>query len=391
MTRIPHTHADLAGNEISYVIEALKSGRTAGDHNFSRLARQEMQRLLGGGTVLLTPSCTAALDLAALLVDVHDGDEVIMPSYTFASTANAFVLRGARPVFVDIRPDTLNLDERLVEAAVTARTKAIVPVHYASVPCEMDSIVDIASRHRLLVVEDAAQAFLASYHDRPLGAIGDIGCFSFHETKTFQSGEGGAIFIRDRELGTRAEIIREKGTNRVAFMRGEVAKYTWVDVGSSYLASDITAAIMLAQIEARDRIIDARRALYDRYTTGLAPLLENGLVRAPTVPPGAKTNYHLFYLLMNDRATRDAFIERLAEHQITAPFHYIPLHSSPFAKARGWCNTLPITDSVAQRLVRLPLFNSLSEDQQDRVIKIALDFFGLAKSRSGLMMGAGTR
>lgn len=359
------------------LVATLKSGYVAGDGQFSKRCHAEIERLLGAPRALLTTSCTSALELAALLADVGPGDEVILPSFTFTSTANAFVLRGARPVFVDIRADTLNMDEGLVAQAVTSRTKVIVPVHYNGVACEMDEINSVAKRNNLMVVEDAAQGFLATYRGRQLGTLGDIGCFSFHETKTFTCGEGGAIVLNRPDLIHRAEILREKGTNRSAFFRGEVDKYTWVDVGSSFLPSDLLAAFLLAQIEARDAIIGKRRALCERYAAELEPLASRGLIELCRIPKDRTVNHHLFYLLTRAKEERTGLLSHLKSLGILGTFHYVPLHSSPFAKKLGIDVMLPVTDSISDRILRLPLYNSLSEADQGQVIDQVKAFYGV--------------
>ena len=311
----------------------------------------------------------AALDLAALLLDIKNGDEVILPSYTFVSTANAFVLRGAIPVFVDIREDTINLNEQLIEDAITPRTRAIVPVHYAGVACEMDFIVAIAKRHNLKIVEDAAQGIMASYKGRALGAIGDLGAFSFHETKNISSGEGGSLLVRDPELVVRAEIMREKGTDRVRFFRGEVDKYTWQDVGSSFLPGEITAAFLFAQLEEAERITHGRLTSWQRYHELLAPLERQGLLRRPVVPAECRHNGHLYYILLAPEIDRQHVLDELKRNKIGAVFHYVPLHSSPagmrFGRAHG---DLSLTTSLSQRLIRLPMWFGLEESQQHRVV-----------------------
>jgi dTDP-4-amino-4,6-dideoxygalactose transaminase len=322
----------------------------------------------GCARALLTHSCTSALDLAALLLDFKSGDEIILPSYTFVSTANAFVLRGAVPVFVDIRADTLNLDERLIEAAITPRTRAIVPVHYAGVSCEMDSIVAIARRHNLRIVEDAAQGIMAGYKGRVLGAIGDLGTFSFHETKNIISGEGGCLLVNDPKLALRAEIIREKGTDRGRFFRGEVDKYTWQDVGSSFLPSDIIAAFLWAQLEEAQRITLGRMAIWQRYHEMLEPLEKQGLLRRPIVPADCQHNGHLYYILLQSGIHRQKVLDELKQNQIGAVFHYVPLHSSPAGIRLGRAHgDLSLTASLSQRLIRLPMWPGLSEAQQERV------------------------
>ena len=365
---IPFNRPFLTGSELSYIAEAHANGHLAGNGPFSRRCADWLEHRLDSRRALLTHSCTAALEMAAILSGVGPGDEVIMPSFTFVSTANAFVLRGAVPVFVDIRPDTLNLDETLIEAAITPRTRAIVPVHYAGVGCAMSVIGDIAGRHDLLVIEDAAQGLLARHEGRPLGAFGQLAALSFHETKNVISGEGGALVINDERYVERAEIIWEKGTNRSQFFRGVVDKYTWVDVGSSYLPGEITAAFLWAQMEAADAITARRVAIWNRYHAALADLESEGLVRRPITVPGAVPNGHCYYLLLPSLEARSAFIDRLRAREIQAVFHYVPLHSAPFGRTAGRVSgTLAVTDDVSDRLVRLPLWLGL-EEHQDRVI-----------------------
>ena len=347
----------LTGNELDYIGQAHAQGQLAGDGMFTKRCSGWLEAHTGALRVLLTHSCTAALEMAAILADIKDGDEVIMPSYTFVSTANAFVLRGGVPVFVDIRPDTLNIDETMIEAAVTERTKAIVVVHYAGVACEMDTIMDIAGRHGLLVIEDAAQAVMSRYKGRPLGSIGDLGCYSFHETKNIISGEGGALLINNPKFIERAEIIREKGTNRSRFFRGEVDKYTWVDIGSSYLPGEIIAAFLWAQLEQADQITERRRALWNRYHEAFADLERAGLIRRPFIPRDCSHNAHMYYVILNGAIERSSFINMLKERGVHSVFHYIPLHSAPasidLAKSHGSMN---VTDELSERLVRLPLW-----------------------------------
>lgn len=359
---IPFNRPYLVGRELEYIAAAHQNGHLSGDGPFTKRCHAWLQERTGASHALLTHSCTAALEMAALLLDLEPGDEVIMPSYTFVSTANAFVLRGAVPVFVDIRPDTLNIDERLIEAAITPRTKAICVVHYAGVACEMDEILDIAERHGLRVVEDAAQAIMSTYKGRPLGALGDFGALSFHETKNIVSGEGGALLCRDRQTGERAEIIREKGTNRSRFFRGQVDKYTWVDVGSSFLPGELTAAFLAAQIEAAEDITRRRLAIWDRYHAWAEPHEAAGRVRRPIVPAHCTHNAHMYYLLLPSLESRQAFIAALKAQGIGAVFHYVPLHSSPagleFGRAHG---ELEVTTSLSERLVRLPLWLGVEE------------------------------
>jgi dTDP-4-amino-4,6-dideoxygalactose transaminase len=360
---IPFNKPFIIGPELDYIADAVARGHLSGDGHYTKLCHQWLEQQLGAKRALLTHSCTAALEMAAILCDIQPGDEVIMPSYTFVSTANAFVLRGGVPVFVDIRPDTLNLDETLIEAAITPKTRAIVPVHYAGVTCEMDAIMAIARRHNLLVVEDAAQAVLAEYKGRRPGAIGDLGCLSFHETKNVISGEGGALLINNPELIERAEIIREKGTNRSKFFRGEVDKYTWVDIGSSFLPSELIGAFLWAQLQHAADIIERRRQLCDIYRTSLQDLADVGLLQLPQPEPECVSgNGHMFYLFTRSTAERSALLAYLKAANVHAVFHYVPLHASPaglkYGRASG---TLPVTEDLADRLVRLPLFFNLDD------------------------------
>jgi dTDP-4-amino-4,6-dideoxygalactose transaminase len=368
---IPFNRPYANGKELVYAAEAQRACHLSGDGQFTKRCQQWIEQQTCCAKALLTHSCTAALDLAALLLDIRSGDEVILPSYTFVSTANAFVLRGAIPVFVDIREDTLNLDERLIEAAITPRTRAIVPIHYAGVSCEMDIIAAIARRYNLRVVEDAAQGVMASYKGRALGSLGDLGSFSFHETKNITCGEGGSLLINDPDLVLRAEIMREKGTDRSRFFRGEVDKYTWQDIGSSFLPSEITAAFLLAQLEEAQRITAGRLAAWQRYHEMLAPLEQQGLFRRPIVPTDCQHNGHLYYILLAPEIDRQAVLDELKRKKIGALFHYIPLHSSPagmrFGRAHG---DLSLTASLSQRLIRLPMWFGLSETQQQRVFDV---------------------
>ncbi|MCP3371004.1 dTDP-4-amino-4,6-dideoxygalactose transaminase [Bradyrhizobium cajani] len=365
---IPFNRPYTTGKEQGYIQDALESLHLSGDGRFTKLCHQWLEQRTGCAKALLTHSCTSALDLAAILLDLRSGDEVIMPSFTFVSTANAFVLRGAIPVFVDIREDTLNLDERQIEAAITSRTRAIAPVHYAGVGCEMDPIVAIAKRHNLRIVEDAAQGIMANYKGKPLGAIGDLGSFSFHETKNIMSGEGGALLVNDPTLGLRAEIIREKGTDRGRFFRGEVDKYTWQDVGSSLLPSDPTAAFLWAQLEDAEHITSERLAIWERYHAMLAPLEQRGLLRRPVVPGHCTHNGHLYYVLLPQGTNRDAVLGKLWEAEISAVFHYVPLHSSPAGRRFGRTHgDLAHTTDLSERLIRLPFWIGLQETQQQRI------------------------
>lgn len=365
---IPFNRPYATGRELVYAAEAQRNLHLSGDGPFTRRCHHWLERQTGCARALLTHSCTSALDLAALLLEIESGDEVILSSFTFVSTANAFVLRGAVPVFVDIREDTLNLDERLIEDAITSRTRAIVPVHYAGVACEMDAIVAVARRRDLRVVEDAAQGIMAGYKGQPLGAIGDLGSFSFHETKNVMSGEGGCLLVNDPELVVRAEILREKGTDRSRFYRGEVDKYTWQDLGSSFLPSDFTAAFLWAQLEEAQRITDQRLAIWQRYHHMLAPLEQRGLLRRPIIPANCQHNGHLYYVLLPYGIDRSMVLRKLTAEGIQALFHYVPLHSSPagrrFGRASG---ELALTTSLSERLIRLPMWVGLSEAQQHRI------------------------
>lgn len=381
--RIPFNKPHLTGSELGYIEQCLQSAKLSGDGQFTKQCQRLMQERFGAQHALLTTSGTSALEMAALLCDVQPGDEVILPSYTFVSTANAFVLRGARPVFVDIRPDTLNLDERLIEQAITQRTKVIVPVHYAGVACEMDAINDIAARHGLRVVEDAAQGVNATYRGAYLGTLGDFGCYSFHETKNFVCGEGGALLTKHPRDVERAEIVREKGTNRSQFFRGQVDKYTWVDVGSSFLPADILAAFLLAQLEHTESITEQRRRVHERYESGLKVLAERGLITMPTWPEHCGPNYHMFYIVTESLAVRTALIEHLRAAGILAVFHYVPLHTSPVGLAMGYQpGMLPITESISDRLLRLPFYADLSDADLDGIIGEIVGFYFSSVARA---------
>jgi dTDP-4-amino-4,6-dideoxygalactose transaminase len=373
--RIPFNRAYISGKELDYVSQAIGRGEIAADGRFSKGCARIIQERFGIGRALMMPSCTAGLEMASLLCDVHPGDEVIMPSYTFVSTANAFVRSGARPVFVDIRPDTLNLDESLVEAAITPRTKVIVPVHYAGVGCEMDALMQIAKQHELLVVEDAAQGVHAYYKDRALGSLGDLSAYSFHDTKNYVCGEGGALTINNPALIERAEIIRDKGTNRQKFFRGEIDKYTWVDVGSSFLPAEVACAFLQAQLEQLDPILERRRAIHERYAERLAPLEKAGLLRGPRVPAHCRQNYHMYYILLRDEKSREGLATFLRERGIQAVSHYVPLHLSPMGRQWGYVEgSLPVTEDLSARLLRLPLFYTLTEAEQDDVCRGVAEF-----------------
>lgn len=367
-----------SGNEEKFIAEAIASHKICGDGAFTRKCSEWLERRFAAKKVLLTTSGTSALEMAALLCDIQPGDEVIMPSYTFCSTADAFVQRGARIVFVDIRPDTMNIDESLIEGAITSKTKAICVVHYAGVACEMDSIMDIARRHGLKVVEDAAQGVMSYYKGRALGTIGDYGCYSFHETKNYSMGEGGAIVINTSvEDIERAEIIREKGTNRSKFWRGQIDKYTWVDYGSSYLPSELNAAYLWAQLEAADQINESRLSVWSRYDEAFRPLADSGRIEVPFVPEGCAHNAHMFYIKCRDLEERTAFISYMKEREIGCVFHYIPLHSSPAGQKFGrFDGEDKFTTKESDRLVRLPLWYKMSDEQVSFVIESAKSFFG---------------
>lgn len=360
--RIPFNKPFMTGKELWYVAQAHAAGQFAGDGEFTKRCNAWLEQRTGATKALLTHSCTAALEMAAILAEIEPGDEIILPSYTFVSTANAFVLRGGVPVFVDVRPDTLNIDETRIEPAITPRTKAIVPVHYAGVGCEMDTIVEIARAHKLLVIEDAAQGIMATYKGRPLGTIGHMGTLSFHETKNLISGEGGALLINDPKFMARAEIIREKGTNRSQFFRGQVNKYTWVDIGSSYLPGEVVAAFLWAQMEEAESITKRRLGIWSIYHQWLAPLEAKGLLQRPIVPKECSHNAHMYYVLLPDLKKRTEFIQQLEKRKIGPVFHYVPLHSSPFGSKVGrTAGDMFVTDSIADRLVRLPMWLGLED------------------------------
>ena len=368
---IPFNKPYMTGRELANIEEAHRHGHLSGDGPFTKLCHRWLEQKIQANRALLTHSCTAALEMAALLLDLKPGDEVIMPSFTFVSTANAFVLRGAIPVFVDVRADTLNIDERLIEAAITRRTKAICVVHYAGVACEMDEIMAIASHHGIHVVEDAAQGIMSSYRGRPLGAIGELGALSFHETKNIISGEGGALLCRDANMAERAEIIREKGTNRSKFFRGQVDKYTWVDVGSSFLPGEISAAFLSAQIDDAEAITCRRLSIWNRYHAWAERHEAAGLLRRPIVPEHCTHNAHMYYMLLPTLNTRTTFIAELKANGVQAVFHYIPLHSSPAGRKYGRAGSdMAVTDDISVRLVRMPLWVGL-EDQLDSVLAAA--------------------
>jgi dTDP-4-amino-4,6-dideoxygalactose transaminase len=372
---IPFNRPAVVGEEFRYMREAMAAGRISGDGQFTRRCHALLEEELGAARVLLTTSCTHALEMSALLLDLAPGDEVVIPSFTFVSTVNAFALRGARPVFADIRPDTLNLDESQLARLVGPRTRAIVPVHYAGVGCEMEAILAVAGRHGIAVVEDNAHGLFGKRGGRKLGTFGCMSTLSFHETKNITCGEGGALVVNDSRYVERAEIVREKGTNRSQFFRGMVDKYTWVDLGSSYLPSDILAAFLLAQLEARERVQAARRRLWERYDRELAAWAAANGARLPVVPPGCEQPYHLFYLLLPSLAARQALIAHLRSHGILAVFHYVPLHLSDYGrKVAASRHDCPVATAVADRLVRLPLFYDLSAGEQSRVIEAVQSF-----------------
>lgn len=374
---IPFNKPPVTGAEEQYIKQALESNKLSGDGPFGKKCQNWFEANLPAKKTLLTPSCTAALELAAVLIDIQPGDEVIMPSYTFVSTANAFVLRGAKIVFVDIRPDTLNIDERLIGAAVTPKTRAIVPVHYAGVACEMDAIMDIAERHNLYVVEDAAQGMMSSYKGRALGTIGHLGAFSFHETKNYTSGgEGGLLIINDEHFAERAEIIREKGTNRSQFFRGMVDKYQWVDIGSSYLPSELQAAYLWAQLEHATEINVSRLNAWQYYWQNLQPLTNEGRIELATIPEGCTHNAHMFYLKTSGLEERTALLEHLKNRDILAVFHYVPLHSAKAGVAFGrFHGENFFTTNESERLVRLPMWFGIDEEAQQQVVDAILEFY----------------
>ncbi len=365
------------GKEIEYIRQAVEAQKICGDGEFTKKCNRWIEERTGAKKCLLTTSCTHATELAALLSDIREGDEVIMPSYTFVSTADAFVLRGAKAVFVDIRPDTMNIDETKIEAAVTEKTKAIVPVHYAGVSCEMDVIMDIAKRHNLAVIEDAAQGILSTYKGRQLGTIGTFGCFSFHETKNYSMGEGGALLIQREKDIEEAEIIREKGTNRSKFFRGQIDKYTWVNFGSSYLPSDMNAAYLYAQLELADEIFEDRMRSWEHYKRELTPLEEKGKIELPVIPQGCTHNAHMFYIKAKDLEERTALISFLKEKDILAVFHYIPLHSAPAGLKFGrFAGEDVHTTKESERLARLPMYYGLKPEQVDYICDQVRAFYG---------------
>ena len=366
--RIPFNKPSLVGNEIEYIAQAVRGGHASGDGPFTKKCHRLLEEALGVPKVLLTTSCTHALEMAALLLDIQPGDEVIVPSFTFVTTANAFVLRGARPVFIDVRPDTLNMDERLLEDLITPCTKAILLVHYAGVGCEMDTICEIAERHGIPIVEDNAHGLFAKYKGRWLGTFGALATLSFHETKNFICGEGGALLINDPQYVERAEIVREKGTNRSRFFRGQVDKYTWVDLGSSYLPSDLLAAYLFAQLEAKEHVLAQRKQVFEYYAEHLQDWAQANDVHLPIVPPYCEQSYHMFYMLLPSLEKRQELIAHLKSKGILSVFHYLPLHLSPMGRKWGYQEgDCPVTEDVSDRLVRLPFYNELLLEQQQEV------------------------
>ena len=365
------------GTEMEYIRQAIASNKICGDGQFTKLCNKWIEEHFHAQMALLTTSGTTALDMAALLCGIQPGDEVILPSFTFSSTATAFAIFGAKLVFVDIRPDTMNIDETKIEAAITDKTKVIVPMHYAGVACEMDTIMDIARRHGLMVVEDAAQGVMSTYKGRALGTIGDFGCYSFHETKNYSMGEGGAVIINNAAYNEKAEILREKGTDRSKFFRGQVDKYTWVDIGDSYLPSEINAAYLWAQLQKAEEINDFRLRVWDRYWKGLVDLRDAGMVDLATIPAECRHNAHMFYVKCKDLAERTALIKYLKEHDVNAVFHYVPLHSAPAGRKYGRFEGEDVyTTKESERLVRLPMYYGLTDEDQDKVIAAVRGFYG---------------
>jgi dTDP-4-amino-4,6-dideoxygalactose transaminase len=368
---IPFNRPFTVGTELAYIAQAIASGHLSGNGPFTRNCTDWLENALDANSTLLTHSGTGALELAALLAEVGVGDEVIMPSFTFTSTANAFVVRAATPVFVDVRPDTLNLDERLVEAAITDRTRAIVPVHYAGIACAMDALAELADAQQLVVIEDAAHAFGASFGGRSLGTFGALAALSFHETKNVICGEGGALIVNEPSLAERAEVIYEKGTNRLSFFRGQVDKYTWVDIGSSFPASELAAAFLWAQLERAEWLMENRLAIWERYQESFEPFEQAGLLRRPVVPQGAQHNGHLYYLLLSSEKRRDYLLEALGREGVHAVFHYVPLHSSPAGRHLGRTSgELPVTDQASATLLRLPLWVGMTDEDVTRVVTV---------------------
>lgn len=390
MPPIPFNRPFIAGRELYYIAQAVTLGNLGGDGVFTQRCARLLEQRFDIGRVLMTPSCTASLEMAAMLCQLEPGDEVIMPSYTFVSTASAVARLGGIPKFVDIRPDTLNIDEMLIEPAITPRTRAIIPVHYAGVACEMDRIMGIAEAHGLVVVEDAAQGVNAFYRGRALGSIGHLGAYSFHETKNFICGEGGAFCVNDKTLLERAEILRDKGTNRRKFLRGEVDKYTWVDVGSSYVPSEIASAFLCAQLEQMEPISERRERAYENYRRLLQPLADEELLKLPTIPPECVSNHHIFYVLLPDQPTRDALLRFLKAREIMAVFHYVPLHDSPMGRTYGYqTGDLPVTENLAGRLIRLPFFYDLTPGDQERIAATVAEFLHASPARQPELAASG--
>ena len=376
MKEIKFNKPSFTGKELDYIKDAVMKLHISGDGAYTKECHELLEKRFTAKKVLLTTSCTHALELASLLLNLKEGDEVIVPSYTFTSTANAFMLRGAKPVFVDIRYDTKNIDENKIEEKITKKTKAIFVVHYAGISCEMNKIMDIAKKHHLYVVEDAAQGVNAKYKDKYLGTIGHFGCYSFHETKNFICGEGGALVINDEKFIERAEIIREKGTNRSKFFRGEVDKYTWVDIGSSYLPSDILAAFLFAQLENMEEITEKRKAIYKNYLSSFINLEKENFLELPFIPDNVTSNFHMFYVLLKSQEVRDALLRHLKQQHILSVFHYLPLHSSPMGQKLGYVDSnLPITEDVSKRLLRLPFYKDMTMEEQKCIISSVANFF----------------
>jgi dTDP-4-amino-4,6-dideoxygalactose transaminase len=385
---IPFNRPQLVGNEHAYIDEALASGKLSGNGRFARRCGDWLERELGGYRALITPSCTAALEMTGVLAELKPDDEVIVPDFAFVSTANAFALLGATPVFVDVDPDTLNISPDAIERAITERTKAVVVIHYGGIACDMERIQRITARHDLLLIEDAAHSIEASYHGKPLGSIGDLAAFSFHETKNVQCGEGGALVVNDEQLVARAEVVQEKGTDRSRFFRGEVDKYTWQDVGSSYLLSEVAAAFLWAQLEHAPHITSTRQAIWNRYHDAFESLEADGLLRRPVVPPGCVHSAHLFYLLLPTAEHRDRALRELTARGVHAVFHYLPLHLSPAGKRFGSLREpVPVTDDVAARLLRLPIWAGMSDSEVDFVIERVQQVIGLSQVLGRRLVG----
>jgi len=374
---IPFNNPCVSGNEINYIAQSIVSGKISGDGEFTKKCHRWFEAKLGCEKALLTTSCTHALEMAAILINIQPGDEIIMPSYTFVSTANAFVLRGAKVIFVDIRPDTMNIDEKLIEAAITPKTKAIVPVHYAGVACEMDTIMALAGRYDLFVIEDAAQAMMSTYKGKALGSIGHLGTYSFHETKNYTSGgEGGLLIINDKQFAERAEIIREKGTNRGQFFRGMVDKYTWVDIGSSYLPSELQSAYLYAQLEMAGKILESRLLSWNQYYQGLLLLSMEGKFELPNIPQNCDHNAHMFYIKLKNLSERTSMINYLKAQGINSAFHYLPLHNSEYAiKQNLFSGALKNTEQESEKILRLPLFYGLQEQDVTSIVHAITSYY----------------